>query len=85
VKYRDGITLYTTIDKASSNPQAFQTALNNIEEWAHNINMLMNANKIQLINLSLSEPHHSEVHNMRNVPIIECDSAKLLGVTVYIQ
>ena len=42
----------------------------------------LNASKTQFINLSLSEPRQPETYSMKNVTIKECDTVKLLGVTI---
>ena len=75
--------LYTHLSKKdASNQQLFQAALNTVEEWASNNNMLINADKTQLINISLTEPDLTDSYVMKQQTINECDSAKLLGITM---
>ena len=82
VKYADDMTLYTAVSKNATNQTALQSALDTVEKWADDNNMLINASKTQFINLSLSEPRQPETYSMKNVTIKECDTVKLLGVTI---
>ena len=82
VKYADDMTLYTPVKKDASNQQLFQAALNTVEEWASNNNMLINADKTQLIKISLTEPDLTDSYVLKQQTINECDSAKLLGITI---
>ena len=82
MKYADDMTLYTPVKKDASNQQLFQAALNTVEEWASNNNMLINADKTQLINISLTEPDLTDSYVLKQQTINECDSAKLLGITI---
>ena len=73
---------YTAVRKNATNQTLLQSALDAVKKWADDNSMLINATKSQLINLSLSELRQSETYSVENVNITECDTVKLLDVTI---
>lgn len=81
VKYADDISVYRPFSKSRSDDR-LQTALDSISDWADQNNMLINAGKTNMLNLTLSQPKYTTVLDMNNQAIESCHSAKLLGVIV---
>ena len=83
IKYADDLTLYAKFKKSDqSTASNFQHALNSISDWALNNNMLINAEKTQIVHLSLSEPKYIPSFTMNGKQLQSTSNAKLLGVTI---
>ena len=82
VKYADDVTLYAPFKKTSRSTQDFQTSLDNISSWAETNNMIINAQKTQQIQVTLSEPKYETVLQMNGVIVNTTDTVKLLGITI---
>ena len=83
IKYADDLTLYAKFKKSDqSTASNFQYALNSISDWALNNNMLINAEKTQIVHLSLSQPKYIPSFTMNGKQLQSTSNAKLLGVTI---
>ena len=82
VKYADDLTMYASFSKTQNNSSTYQNALDDINKWATDNDMTINAKKSKVLHVSFSQPKYTNDFTLGGNTLEKCESAKLLGVTL---